>query len=353
MSFCIRGIASNGSRYVVPQIVQGCTGGASVRRFNSRQLPVPVKSQTAATTGFLNEFLGSNLQLSSSFRTKDECQVEGETSSPGANVQVDELFHSQQPAWEVVEHDTHPMSRLKESHQLLSNQEENWLHLNRKTSLTRLGDLLTKDSAKDTGVQFSVVPKIAAIPKEKNVQASSTEKNFDKKTNEDLTHVYETLKIDFPAFFIKTINYKIYHPEIEFVNNIKGETTKGIYPYVKQMAWLRTVGHIKYAYVKMDVLQITMHTQDNTVRVRWRINGITGIRVLINFWKFKFWKIRESLKEAEAWHDGFSTFYVGDDGLVFKHVADKIMPDEDVDIAKPKDGIPSKLASQLTFSSLK
>jgi len=165
--------------------------------------------------------------------------------------------------------------------------------------------------------------------------------------------VYETLKVDFPAFFFKSIDYKIYHPEIEFVNNIRRLTTKGIYHYVKQMAWLRTVGHLKYAYVKMEVLKITMHTQDNTVRVRWRINGITGMKVLFNFWKFKLFKIRESLKHAEVWHDGFSTFYVGNDGLVFKHVAEKMMPDDNVAEAKPKTAIPSKLASQLTFSSLK
>lgn len=27
-------------------------------------------------------------------------------------------------------------------------------------------------------------------------------------------------------------------------------------------------------------------------------------------------------------YDGFSTFYVGSDGLVYKHVIDRVMPDE-------------------------
>lgn len=30
-----------------------------------------------------------------------------------------------------------------------------------------------------------------------------------------------------------------------------------------------------------------------------------------------------------SWYDGFSTFYVGSDGLIYKHVADKMMPDDD------------------------
>lgn len=52
-----------------------------------------------------------------------------------------------------------------------------------------------------------------------------------------------------------------------------------------------------------------------------------------------------------SWYDGFSTFYVGDDGRIYKHVADKMMPDQEADEIKPKAGIPSKIASQLTFSS--
>lgn len=29
------------------------------------------------------------------------------------------------------------------------------------------------------------------------------------------------------------------------------------------------------------------------------------------------------------WFDGFSTFYVNDKGLIVRHIADKVMPDED------------------------
>lgn len=45
---------------------------------------------------------------------------------------------------------------------------------------------------------------------------------------------------------------------------------------------------------------------------------------MLTFWKFKLWKIREIFEEQEAWYDGFSTMYVGDDGLIWKHVADKV-----------------------------
>lgn len=45
------------------------------------------------------------------------------------------------------------------------------------------------------------------------------------------------------------------------------------------------------------------------------------------------------------WYDGFSTFYVGSDGLIHKHVADKVMPDQDETPAtKDQSAVAAKLA---------
>lgn len=99
----------------------------------------------------------------------------------------------------------------------------------------------------------------------------------------------------------------------------------GLYHYVKQVALLRTIGHIKFAYVKFEVLKMTAHPEDGTVRIRWRVRGISAWRVMLQFWRFKLWNIREIFESQEAWYDGFSTMYVGsDDGLIYRHVADKV-----------------------------
>lgn len=45
------------------------------------------------------------------------------------------------------------------------------------------------------------------------------------------------------------------------------------------------------------------------------------------------------------WYDGFSTYHVGKDGLVYKHVADKMMPDEERECEKDKTGIAAKLTA--------
>ncbi|XP_026461686.1 uncharacterized protein C6orf136 homolog [Ctenocephalides felis] len=151
--------------------------------------------------------------------------------------------------------------------------------------------------------------------------------------NEGLEKVFETLRRTLPTLFIQPMDYSIYNPNLIFENNITGKRTVGLYHYVKQIALLRTVGHLKYAYVKFEVLKITLHKEDNTVRVRWSVRGISGLKVMFTFWRYKLWKMQEIFKDQEAWYDGFSIFYVGEDGLIYKHIADKVMPDEQKEIA--------------------
>jgi len=64
---------------------------------------------------------------------------------------------------------------------------------------------------------------------------------------------------------------------------------------VKQLILLRLIGHIKFAYVKFDIIKITMHPENDTVQIRWRIRGVTGWKVFSIFWKYKIWKIKDAI----------------------------------------------------------
>lgn len=156
--------------------------------------------------------------------------------------------------------------------------------------------------------------------------------------------MFDVLGNTLPKLFIQPLDYSIYNPNLIFENNIRGMRTEGLYHYVKQVALLRTVGHLKFAYVTLEVLKITKHPEDNTVKVRWRIKGISALKVMFQFWKYKLWKLKEIFADTEAWYDGFSVFHVGPDGLIYKHVADKIMPDDDKVVVSPKNVMSPKLA---------
>nr|CAG4638591.1 EOG090X09QP [Cyclestheria hislopi] len=159
--------------------------------------------------------------------------------------------------------------------------------------------------------------------------ANSNESNRGLPSPSQLDHVFKVLSETLPKLFIQSLDYSIYSSDIVFDNRIRGTRTVGIYNYVKQVAMLRTIAHLKFAYVRFEMLKITQHPEEGTIKVRWRIRGISGLRVLFTFWRYKLWQWKELMDKQEAWYDGFSTFYVSSQGTVYLHVADKMMPDEE------------------------
>nr|XP_045598649.1 uncharacterized protein LOC123758369 [Procambarus clarkii] len=161
-----------------------------------------------------------------------------------------------------------------------------------------------------------------------------------------LSHVFDKLAETLPKLFLQPLDYTIYSQNIVFDNRIRGVKTVGLMSYVRQVALLRTVGHFKFAHVRFEILKITKHPEDGTVRVRWRIVGLSGLKAMFQFWKFKLWDWKGIVNQMESWYDGFSTFYVGGDGLVYKHVADSMMPDEELHVVK-KGPLAVKMAALL------
>uniref|UniRef100_A0A1B6KL10 Uncharacterized protein n=1 Tax=Graphocephala atropunctata TaxID=36148 RepID=A0A1B6KL10_9HEMI len=174
-----------------------------------------------------------------------------------------------------------------------------------------------------------------------------------KPTAEHLHVVHEVLSKTLPKLFIQPLDYSIYHPNLIFENNIRGTRTVGLFHYVRQIALLRMIGHFKFAYVKFDILKITSHPEDGSVKVRWRIKGISGMKVFFNFWKFSILNMKESIeREQESWYDGFSVFFVDGEGKVFKHVVDKMQPDPEEKTETVKPTLATKLALMLGLTPL-
>lgn len=52
-----------------------------------------------------------------------------------------------------------------------------------------------------------------------------------------------------------------------------------------------------------------------------------------------------------SWYDGFSVFHVGSDGLIYKHVVDKMMPDEEREAVASPIATPQNLALFIGLST--
>lgn len=59
------------------------------------------------------------------------------------------------------------------------------------------------------------------------------------------------------------------------------------------------MGHIKFAYVTFEILKITQHPEDSTIKIRWRIKGISALKVMVTFWKYKLWNFKEMFDKTE------------------------------------------------------
>lgn len=72
---------------------------------------------------------------------------------------------------------------------------------------------------------------------------------------------------------------------------------RGLEYFMSTISILRLIGHLKYAFVKFDILKMTKHPEDGTIKVRWRIKGISGMKVFFKFWKFRLWNVEQVIKE--------------------------------------------------------
>ena len=74
---------------------------------------------------------------------------------------------------------------------------------------------------------------------------------------------------------------------------------RGINSYAVQVAKLRIMAHFRFANVRLHILKATVHEEDGSVRIRWRLSGIPQARAFM-FWKFLPWRYKEKVnKESE------------------------------------------------------
>ncbi|XP_041368911.1 uncharacterized protein LOC121383149 [Gigantopelta aegis] len=169
--------------------------------------------------------------------------------------------------------------------------------------------------------------------------ASKTDESKTKKSDkspgpseEQLRVVHDYFVNYLPQFFRLKLDFRSCHKDIIFENNYwgKNKIVHGVTAYASELNKIRFLALLKYTRVNMHILKITIHTEDGTVRVRWRISGIPQLRSLF-IGRNLFSKGKEN---DDVWHDGFSVFHVGKDGLIHKHRVDRVMPDEERQVSK-------------------
>lgn len=102
-----------------------------------------------------------------------------------------------------------------------------------------------------------------------------------------------------PKFFKVPHDFRIYNRGIIFEDNIRDIRTEGLNQYAWQIAKIKMGAHFKYGKVNLDLLKLTSHPEDGTIRLRWRIVTYPGNSIVLAFWKVKLWNIKESVNEEK------------------------------------------------------
>ncbi|KAM6899500.1 uncharacterized protein C6orf136 homolog [Xenentodon cancila] len=139
------------------------------------------------------------------------------------------------------------------------------------------------------------------------------------KEEEKLSMMYERLRIELPRFFLMKHDYTMYSSDVEFINGLLNMKTRGRVAYQLSLTVWRLLCLCYYAEARLEVLKLTKHPEDGTIKARWRIRGIPFHSLVLRFY-------RRDKTHLNRSYDAFSTFYLGQDGLVHCHRVEKVMP---------------------------
>ncbi|XP_069378773.1 uncharacterized protein C6orf136 homolog isoform X2 [Paralichthys olivaceus] len=139
----------------------------------------------------------------------------------------------------------------------------------------------------------------------------------DTEEEEKLAVMYERLGIELPSFFIKSHDYTMYSKDMEFLNGLMNTNTRGRVLYQLILSLWRLLCLCYYAEARLEVLKLTKHMEDRSIKARWRIRGLPVHTVLLRFY-------RKDKRHLYRSYDAFSTFYIGKDGLIHCHKVEKV-----------------------------
>lgn len=137
----------------------------------------------------------------------------------------------------------------------------------------------------------------------------------DTEEEEKLAVMYERLGMELPNFFVKNHDYTMYSKDMEFLNGLLNTSTRGRVLYQLVLSLWRLLCLCYYAEARFEVLKLTKHMEDRSIKARWRIRGLPLHTVVLR-------------KKSQLYRsfDAFSTFYIGQDGLIHCHKVEKVMP---------------------------
>ncbi|XP_005533746.2 PREDICTED: uncharacterized protein C6orf136 homolog [Pseudopodoces humilis] len=136
---------------------------------------------------------------------------------------------------------------------------------------------------------------------------------------EHLATMHEKLRHELPNFFLKIPDYALYAPDVEFQCQHLHLHTRGRAMYAVAVALCRALAWGYFASLRLELLALTRHPEDWSVRARWRLTGLPLHLLLLRWYR----RDKRTLLRS---YDALSTFFLNSGGLIRCHRVDKLMP---------------------------
>ena len=150
---------------------------------------------------------------------------------------------------------------------------------------------------------------------------SKKQENIEEETEFD--EVASKLAVDLTNVFLNRITIDLYHPDMELDDRIRGQQFKGLIYYIKNIHLLKIMAHIRFVYVRPQIVKLTKIHEDRKIVVDWRFVGLTQFRMAIRYIPDKLWNRANMDQAAKTWYEGVSTFYLDEELKIVKHIIEK------------------------------
>ncbi|XP_069738031.1 uncharacterized protein C6orf136 homolog [Phaenicophaeus curvirostris] len=134
-----------------------------------------------------------------------------------------------------------------------------------------------------------------------------------------LALMHQKLQHELPNFLLKVPDYALYAHDVEFIHRPLRLHTRGRPQYQVALALCRALAWGYFASARLEVLALTRHREDWSIRARWRLTGLPLHQLLLR------WHRRDKRQLLRS-YDAFSTFFLNSQGLIRCHCVDKVMP---------------------------
>ena len=149
-----------------------------------------------------------------------------------------------------------------------------------------------------------------------------TEGKDNRPAPDEFDKTVDRLLFDVNHFFVRRADYKIYDRHIQFENRINGRVARNGMEFITEMNYLRIWGHIRYPFVRLNVLSFQKDVAEAKLTFRWQIQCMPYYKMLVYYIPKKLFRMANMVEHSVIWKEGVAQVWVGSDGKVVRIVVD-------------------------------